>query len=303
MAKYHVLYNPKSGNGRGTQKAKKLDEILRGEELEYRDVTKLECCDDYKEFFSSISPEDKVILAGGDGTVCHFVNESLGVEYPNDIYYFACGSGNDFMNDIGADPEKPVLVNEYIKDLPIIEVKGKEYKFINGIGFGIDGYCCEEGDKKRAAGSQKINYTTIVLKGFIYGFKRTKAKVTVDGETYTYDNVWLCPTMNGRYIGGGMMVTPNQMRLNKEKTVTVSNMHCSSKLKTLTVFPKVFSGKHADHKDLVDSHTGHEIKVEFDRPTALQIDGETITDVMEYKVHASAEARSRTDLNKEKASV
>ncbi len=37
---------------------------------------------------------------------------------------------------------------------------------------------------------------------------------------------------------------------------------------------------------MCDIRTGHEITVEFDRPTALQIDGETITNVTTYTVKA-----------------
>ena len=37
---------------------------------------------------------------------------------------------------------------------------------------------------------------------------------------------------------------------------------------------------------MVDVLTGREISVKFDRPTALQIDGETVVGVTEYSVKA-----------------
>ena len=39
---------------------------------------------------------------------------------------------------------------------------------------------------------------------------------------------------------------------------------------------------------MVKEFFGHEITVKFDRPTALQIDGETISGVTEYSVSACA---------------
>ncbi len=58
--------------------------------------------------------------------------------------------------------------------------------------------------------------------------------------------------------------------------------HDSGKLKTLSIFPSIFKGTHVEHKKYVTVLTGKEITVKFDRPTALQIDGETILDVEEY---------------------
>ena len=42
-----------------------------------------------------------------------------------------------------------------------------------------------------------------------------------------------------------------------------------------------------NHKKAVEVKTGKVIQVKFDRPTALQIDGETVTGVTEYRVTAA----------------
>lgn len=294
MAKYRVLVNPKASAGKGSAKAKELEKILSDSTLSFCDVTEIK---DYNDFFASLTDDENIIIAGGDGTLSRFVNDTLGIEYNNDVYYYPCGTGNDFMNDIEASPSAPVLVNEYIKNLPIAEINGKKYKFINGIGYGIDGYCCEEGDKLREAGRTNINYTAIAIKGLLYGYKRVNAKITVDGEVRRYKKVWLAPTMNGRFYGGGMMATPSQNRLNGENTVTVSPMYGGTKLKTLLIFPSIFKGEHVRHKEMVDVMHGHEVEVEFDCPTALQIDGETVLNVLKYTVHAGDAARRATTLD------
>lgn len=94
----------------------------------------------------------------------------------------------------------------------------------------------------------------------------------------------VAPTMNGRFYGGGMMPTPNQNRLNEDGLVSAMVMFGSGKLKTLMVFPSIFRGKHIKHSEFVNVHSGQEIEVEFDRPAALQIDGETILNVSKYTV-------------------
>lgn len=134
----------------------------------------------------------------------------------------------------------------------------------------------------RAESKKKINYTSIAIKGLLFHYRPTNASVVVDGKEHKYKKVWLAPTMNGRFYGGGMMPSPNQDRLSEDGEISVMVMHGSGKLKTLMIFPSIFSGKHTEHKDAVEIISGNEIKVKFDRPTALQIDGETIKGVTEY---------------------
>ena len=68
-------------------------------------------------------------------------------------------------------------------------------------------------------------------------------------------------------------------------------MYGAGKLKTLAVFPSIFKGEHVKHTEMVKVLTGHEIRVEFDRPAALQIDGETILGVTSYTVRSANEKR------------
>jgi len=125
-----------------------------------------------------------------------------------------------------------------------------------------------------------VNYTAIAIKGLLFHYRPTGAKVTVNGVTHTYKKVWLAPTMNGRFYGGGMMPTPEQKR-NSDKLSTMI-FHDAGKLKTLMIFPSLFKGEHIKHTKQVEILTGNEITVEFDRPVALQIDGETILGVSSY---------------------
>lgn len=289
MKKYFVLYNPLSNNKRGEEDTKKLESFVTDASLTYCDMTKI---DDIVSFLREVPGDADVILSGGDGTINRFINAISGMELDREIYYFATGTGNDFLTDIGVCKGcELVPVKKYIENLPVVEVKGKKYKFLNNVGFGIDGYCCEEGDRQRAAGEQKINYTAIAIKGLLGKYKRVKAKVTVDGVVRNYENVWLAPSMNGRYVGGGMMACPEQDRLNEEGKVSVMVMHHRSKLKTLMVFPKIFKGEHVKHTEMVEQFKGYEVEVEFDKPTALQIDGETFTEVTKYRVWATPEYR------------
>lgn len=288
MAKYNVLYNPLAGNGKGENAAKKLKELLNGDELTFTDVTKVS---DYRALFASMPEDERVIVSGGDGTLNRFINDTEEIAFANPVYYYATGSGNDFLKDIGGNVgDKPVCIDKYLKALPTVDVKGKSYRFINGIGYGIDGYCCEVGDKLRETSDKPINYAGIAIKGLLFHYHPTSATVIVDGVEHKYKKVWLAPTMNGRYYGGGMIPTPKQDRLNKEHTVSVMVYYGSGKIKSLAVFPSIFKGEHVNHREMVEVLSGKEITVRFDSPAALQVDGETIIGVTEYSVRTGKAA-------------
>lgn len=283
MAKQYILYNPNAGCG--SCQADVQEAGLGGETVDLCGIS------DYAAFFAGVAPEDPVILCGGDGTLHRFINDTASLQIPNPLFYYASGSGNDFAHDLGHRRHDPpdYPIGPWLRDLPAVTVKGETRRFLNGVGYGIDGYCCQEGDELRRKNEKKnrrkpINYTPIALKGLLFCFKPRNAVVTVDGVRFSYHNVWLAPTMKGRYYGGGMMMTPGQQR--GEGLLSLLVLHDVGKLKLLTLFPTVYSGRHMKYTQYIALHRGREITVAFDRPTPLQIDGETVLDVTSYTVRA-----------------
>jgi diacylglycerol kinase family enzyme len=280
MAKGYVVYNPLAGNGQAQADAQLLQVVL-DEELEYYDITRIT---NYEAFIGGMEREDYLVVVGGDGTLNRFVNDTDGLEISQEILYFPTGTGNDFAKDIGMG-ETPRPITEYLKNLPSVEVNGKHYRFINGVGFGIDGYCCQVGDELRKIPGKKVNYTGIAIKGLLLYFAPRNATVTVDGKEYTYKKVWIAPTMHGKFYGSGMIPTPKQDRSSGKLSLML--FHGAGRIRTLCVFPGIFKGTHIKHKNMVAVHTGNEITVEFDQPTPLQIDGETFLNVIQYTARSA----------------
>ena len=237
---------------------------------------------DFPDFFARLKPDDEVVLIGGDGTLNYLVNHVDTEKIKNKVYILGNGTGNDFLKDINEKPGREVLLNPYLTNLPTVRVNGKEQKYINNMGLGLDGYCCVEADKiKKNRPDSKIGYTGIALKGLFHFFKPFYAWINVDGKEYEYDSVWLAPTMKGKYYGGGMMIAPGQDR--RRDSLTVVILRSPSKFSLLAHFSTVFEGKHVNYKDLVKVHTGRKIHVRASRPCPGQIDGETVYDVTEYE--------------------
>ena len=275
----YILYNPLANGGNGRQG---IDEVQTHfpASLLY-DITTL----DTNEFLTSLTETDQVILCGGDGTIHHLVNDladPAALTVP--VYIWKFGTGNDFWRDV---PEKKememVLLNDYIKNLPYAVVNGKAIRFLNNCSFGIDGRVCEMGEEKKKEKGGRVSYAAMALKAIGYDYKCARARVTVDGVTKEYDKVWLATAMNGKYFGGGMKLTPGQDRRSDKFCCIV--WHKTPRLLALPLFISVFPGLHVHLKSMFDIIWGNDIQVEFDRPCAINLDGEVTSGLTFYSAH------------------
>ena len=146
----YLLYNPLSGKENRPRKEAECYEVASDVPTELISITEVS---DLRVFFENLKPCDDVVIFGGDGTLNKIANLLSDSLISNPIYYHPCGTGNDFARDIGiGEGKEPVLINDYIQGLPTVTINGESHKFINGVGFGIDGYCCEVGDVLKGQG-------------------------------------------------------------------------------------------------------------------------------------------------------
>ena len=288
MENYVILYNPNSGGGKGLNIAREIEPLMGNHGYTYQDMTAIS---DYDAFINELPIGTDIILTGGDGTLNSFINKADCDNLKQKLYFYASGSGNDLARDIKYPKRtKPLEKSNYVKNLPTATVNGKVYKFINCVGSGMDGYCCAEVERLRALNKRRANYTFVAIKALLYAYKPNTAYVTVDGNTYTFKNTWLVPTMNGRFFGGGFMAAPQQDRLNDNKTLTVVAMHSNNFFKIIIAFLRLMKGTHVKMKSMIDVIKGHEISVKLSSPAPFQIDGETIEGIQEYTVHSAKAA-------------
>ncbi len=280
----YLLFNEFADNGKGKEHAEGLLPSLSGS---FPSLTLLSTKDlDIASFVDELKESDNLILFGGDGTINHFVNALGDKKAKCPFYLKSAGTGNDFALDV-KDKEDPstglIRINEFIENLPYVEVKGKTYRFINGIGYGIDGDCCVKAEEMKKAGAKDIDYGKITIGLLFKGFTPKEAKVKVDGEEYAFSRVYIASAMNGRYYGGGMKVAPEQER--SKGYLTFVTMFGKGKLGTLLMFPSLFKGTHLRYEKNTKAIKGKCIEVSFSTPTGLQIDGEVVEGVTSYKAY------------------
>ena len=285
MSTYHIIYNRLSRSNTGELEAHMLDEIMAGESLKYWNV---EDIDDYHSFFKNIPSDDKIIVAGGDGTLNRFINDTDYCNVPQEVYFFPAGSGNDFARDIGKKKHcEPFEMRRYISNLPAVTINGEQRRFFNSASIGLDAQVCLEADKLKGAGKKSVNYAVLAVKCIFTKYKFCDAVVTFgDGSRQEFRDVLLAITTKGRYFGGGVKISPNQDRNDPDENLTFIIAHNLPAWKALIVFASIVIGKHFSFTKNVTVITGKDFTVEFSQPTPIQIDGETVTGQNRY--HAVA---------------
>lgn len=118
MAQGYILYNTHAGNGNAKSEIEKL-----GGGLSQIDITQIKS---YDVFLGGLGKDDYLIIAGGDGTLNRFVNDTDGIDFAGEILYYPIGTGNDFARDLGKlGATEPFSVTEYLRALPCVTVNGK----------------------------------------------------------------------------------------------------------------------------------------------------------------------------------
>ena len=281
----YLLYNELADAGEGKANAEKAAQDLKDHGYEVGELVSLIDLDLAK-FFKGKKAEDEVVLCGGDGTLNHFVNDLGDLELPCTVKLLPTGTGNDFQRDLPEAEREPnglYPLNKYITGLPYVEVQGKTLRFLNGIGFGIDGECCVKAEQLKKEGEKDIDYGNITVNLLLSGkYVPPTATVKVDDrEPIVIPKAYLASAMNGRYYGGGMRIAPEQDRLSKSLSFVC--IHGRGRFGTLLLFPKLFKGTHVKSKKATHIDYGcKRIEVTFDRPTGLQVDGEVFEGVTTY---------------------
>ncbi len=225
--------------------------------------------------FIEFWPEDinaykEVWLIGGDGTLNYFLNFYQRIEVP--IVIFKGGTGNDFATklygDITVGKQITNVLNAEIKSVDAAECNGS--KFINGVGIGFDGEVLKSINSIRLLGGH-IGYLWVVIRK-IFSFKEKSYKIELNDNTLS-EKFLLVMITNSTTTGGGFIVSPEAKiddgRLNM---ILCKPLQIFKRLKNLPIIEK---GKHLD-KDFILHKEVTDIKIECEKETLAQIDGELI---------------------------
>ncbi len=270
-----ILYNPRSKNSRGNVQTHKLIKKYKKNNTPFRLKSILKV-NNLSLYLNQNPHFKKVILLGGDGTIHRMVNNLVSSDYDKPIYIKKNGSGNDFLRSLKGYDSNPQYVMEAALD------NNTKHYFINGTGIGLDGLIIDYVDNAKSKG--KLTYFLSSLRAMI-NYVPEDLDVVIDGEKVHFKDAYLVSVNNGRFIGGGMEITPNAKI--DDDTLEVLIVHSIKKAFLLLIFSTIYLGIHTKFKKYVFSKRCKAIDINFTTPQITQSDGEKTDDITSMSIKCS----------------
>ena len=275
MKKILILTNPYSGKKKGEKILNNIINVFENTPCEL--ITTTHANHPY-EIARDINVDEFLgfCVIGGDGTMHEVINGMLSRNDKKQIPIglIPGGTGNSFMHDMDSlnpiDAAKKIIKLQTQK-IDLIKVTTNEETIFsfNVVGWGMPPDINILAEKMRWLGMQRYNIASLIE---IMKLKKRDCKLIINDENILddYSFVLCCNTI---HTGKGMKIAP-KAKLN-DGLIDVVAVKKTSRLKLLTLFPKIFSGKHIDDP-VVKYHQVHSISINPEINSSLIIDGEII---------------------------
>ena len=262
-----LLVNPTSGAGRGAAIAARL--------ARFADVTVVHTTSPehlFAEARRDASTADRLVVAGGDGTLHHAVRALAGSGCALGIV--PVGTGNDLARSLGVplDPERALrrALGREPRQVDLGRVDG--VPFLSVAGAGIHGDVARR-VRTGAFGGGSWAYVRAGLAA-IASFSAPVVEVEYDGERFA-GRATIVVVANAPFFGGGMRIAPSaSIDDGWLDVVIVGHM---SRLRMLLAFPSLYRGSHERHP-AVRIARARSVRLTIAPATAVIADGETIVD-------------------------
>lgn len=233
---------------------------------------------------------DCIVVVGGDGTLREAANglldasadagESASVPA---LSFIPAGSGNDFARDHGIPMDPAEALSNLLtalregrrRRIDVIRTDGGEAA-INSSGAGFDAavaIAVNRSPLKRALGKirlARLAYVGLMVR-LLASYRPADVVLEVDGVRHAIRSVWLAAVTNIPSIGGGMRINPQAKP--DDGLLDVCIVHGITRLRLITAFPRVYSGKHTTIRG-VSFYRGRHIRLEASSPLPVHADGE-----------------------------
>ncbi|MFF2842275.1 diacylglycerol/lipid kinase family protein [Paenarthrobacter sp. NPDC057981] len=219
--------------------------------LETDDYVSLEVL--VREALSAGTEVDALVVVGGDGMVHLGVNALAGLQVPLGI--IPTGTGNDFARLLALPLNRPAEACQRILDaldtggrridVGRVRAAGRTSHFAGVLSAGFDAAVNERANSWRwPRGKSRYNLATLRELG---SFRRTEYTVVADDLRWN-QGALLISVANGQSIGGGMRITPDASP--DDGWLDLFVVKPLSRLRFLSIFPKVFAGKHTGRPEV-----------------------------------------------------
>jgi YegS/Rv2252/BmrU family lipid kinase len=270
-----IIANPASANGSTGLRWSGIEAHLRAEglkfEVQFTDAPG-HAADLAKQ--AADAGASTVVCAGGDGTVNEVVNGLMAVEEKlrPALAIIPCGTGTDFARGLNL-PRDLDAIASMLKacktksiDVGLVSFvragQALSRYFINIAGLGFDGEVSDVVNRQGKRGGSAAYFLTVFK--VLAGYQNKHARVTLvepdKSERVIDDEFNLIAVSNGRYFGGGMLVSPHADPFDGLFHVIV--IKAMGRAEFAANFPKVYRGTHLSHSK-VSEYLVSEVRVDL----------------------------------------
>lgn len=244
-----LVVNSKAGKGRASKLANQFEELLNSNNLPYEIIKESSYEETVTKYRLSIASGkfNKVIAIGGDGLVNLCLQEIA--ERNIGLAVVPAGTGNDFARAVGSHKKNVDTIFNFIAsqdpttiDLGLVTGDFGRRWYVQVLSTGFDALVNNLANRITwPRGQIKYTLATILT---LARFNPISYELIIDDKTVK-QNLMLLSVANGETYGGGMRICPDAS--NSDGIFDILLVHPVSKIVLLTIFPKVFAGKHVPH--------------------------------------------------------
>ena len=268
-----LIYNPAAGRGRARRHVRDVEELLRARGARV-DCEPSTSPDDLVRIAaeSSRAGYDRVVVAGGDGTLNLAVRE-FDLEQGT-LALIPAGSGDDFAKVTGVPRDiRGAVANVLdgrVAEYDVAHANGLRYLGVAGLGFDSEVADYANRNAKFLRGSAVYLYAILRV---LPKFTPRPVRIRTDDGTRD-EQIMFAAVGNTRQYGGGIRITPDA--LPDDGLLDLCIVHRTTRAQLLKTLPKAYSGAHVK-SPFVEMGRGRAFSFESDQAMAVYADGEPLT--------------------------
>lgn len=272
------IVNPAAGRRRGRDSSRLIEQITA--RFPTAAIRLTERAGQAEALARSYAPESVwVVAVGGDGTVSEVARGLVGGQAMMGVV--PVGSGNDFARMLGLSGQLATALEQLASarasdcDVGQAMIEHDDgtttrHQFVNSLGLGFEAVVADSAAQARVF-SGFWRYLAAALRHL--PFYRSPAMTLRYENTVIAEPQFLVAIGNGRWAGGGFMLTPNAVL--DDGWLELTRAEALPLWRLLTILPRVFGGRHLEcagvHADKVQA-----ISIDCPDGCMVHADGEVI---------------------------
>ncbi len=272
-----LFLNPVAGRGRAGRTIPQVTRLLDSVGLVHVLVASESVGDLETKVFDAVSAgAEKILVAGGDGSIHEVVNGILRSGRPIELGVIPIGTGNDFAKacsiPVGWEDAITELAGRLQSNTParLIDAgRMNDRFFANGAGIGFDAKINRIArDIQWRIGD--LVYLAAVFKGIMDGVTTPHVTMKFSGQTVE-GPITLANISNGAWVGGMFHIAP--MARNDDGELDLVIAGAVSRLRIMALLPKLMLGTHIDQPEITHSRVTR-CEITATAPVPSHLDGE-----------------------------